>query len=409
MPLEVNKYPNSLQALEQQLERARHDFPVTRATVLAQNLVDGAIRLDLERARNLGMVQKYKEQGIVRDAANPPEFEHPDARSGTGTDNPAHPLPDGEHWNEGRRATLTGAEYGTDDKGRPFCPYMNNGLNGRGLLWLYGPNHCIDNGVLEIAPDEQGRPTLFIIGIKRKDDPQQRPALSGGFAKFKEDGKGGYVFDNDAILETRVEEFFEEMVSDSVPLLPEYAARVEPEVAAAQKAAETRGGGPLSAWRAEEIREQVTVGLKTEQVQALDPEFFVRLKDFLAHGHEAFAGPVLTSGRNTNNAWIESRMNWVLLEDDTWRKIAGNGPFDYKLSGGDDSAGVFHYPVSPQTIKTAIPSHGPMMTFMLASFVLDAQERGIKLNPHIVQQLEDVGNFYKPPPNSAPPPSPALS
>ena len=406
MTLTVDHYPDSLHKLDSQLAQAQQAHPGTRATVLARALIDGAIRLDLERARVLGLVASYKEHGVVRDADHPPEFEHPDGRSGIGTDNPAHPLPDGEHWNEGRRATLTGAVYGTDDKSRPLNPYMNTGLTGRGMMWLYGPNHCIDNGVLEIAADEQSQPVLNIIGIRRKDDAQKRPALSGGFAKFMQADDGSYFFDEEAILETRLEEFFEEMVSDSVPLLPAYAARVEGEFAEAVQSAGSRSGGALSPERIHELRDQTVVALKLEQVRALDPGFLARLKDFLAQGHECFAGPVLSSGRATNNAWIESRMNWVMLDEATWKHIAGNGPFDYKLSGGDDSDGVFHFPVTPETIKSALPSHGPMMTYMLASFLLDAQERNIDLHPNIMRQLEDIADFYSPS-AAVPPPVPA--
>jgi hypothetical protein len=407
MTLTVDHYPNSLHELDEQLAQARRGHPGTRINVLAQTLIDGAIRLDMERARNLGLVASYKEHGVVRDADHPPEFEHPDARSGAGTDNPAHPLPNGEHWNQGRRATLTGAEYGADDKGRPVNPYMNTGLTGRGMMWLYGPNHCIDNGVLEIATDEHGQPVLNIIGIRRKDDAQKRPALSGGFAKFRKAADGSFFFDQEAILDTRLEEFFEEMVSDSVPLLPAYAARVEAEFADAVQAAGSRSGGALSPERIHELRDQAVVALKLEQVRTLDPEFLARLKDFLAQGLECFAGPVLASGRATNNAWIESRMSWVMLDEAAWKNIAGNGPFDYKLSGGDDSDGVFHFSVTPETIKSALPSHGPMMTFMLASFLLDAQERGVDLHPNIMRQLENIADFYSPPSAALPPSNPA--
>ncbi len=403
MPFEIDHYPDSLRKLDAQLQEAFAAYPETRRTKLAQILADGAIRLDLERARNLGIVEKYRKAGVVRNPDNPPEYDSPNTGGGAASDDPAHPLPDGERWNEGRRRSSTDVEYGLDAKGRPVNPFLNTGLCGRGMMWLYGPNHCIDNGVLQIKSDENGIPTLYIVGIKRKDDPQQRPAMSGGFAKFKRTPDGGYVLDEEAILDSRLEEFFEEMISDSVPLLPEYESRIEKEYADAIARVMARPGTVLDDEHKEEIREQVVTALKLQQVRDLDPGFLERLRDFLAHGRECFAGPVISSGRATNNAWIETRLSWVLLDDDKWKKIVGNGQFDYRLSGGDDSAGVHHFPVTPETIRTALPSHGPMMTFMLASFLLDAQEKGIALHPNIMRQFEDLGDFYNPAPGSQPP------
>jgi hypothetical protein len=390
-------YPDSLQGLKAQFDGAQRDYPATRITALARAITDGAVRLDMERGRNLGIVEKYRKLGIVRDTNNPPEIDHPDTGGGPEADDPEHPLPPGEHWNEGRRATMTGARYTLDEKGRPVNPYMNTGLQGRGMMWLYGPNFTIENGVLEIAPDENGEPALFIVGIRRKDDPQQRPAMSGGFAKYKKLPDGSYTFDEEAILETRLEEFFEEMVSDSVPLLPAYAARVDAGYEAAVKKILSRPGTILSPEHTEQVREQVVTGLKLKQVRDMDPGFLDRLKDFLAQGREAFAGPLVSSGRITNNAWIESRLRWVMLDQEKWKQIAGNGPFDYKLSGGDDAAGVVYYSVNAETIRTALPAHGPMMTWMLASFLLDAQERGVEVHPNIIRQIEEVAAFYNPP------------
>ncbi|HTK85792.1 MAG TPA: hypothetical protein VL625_11985 [Patescibacteria group bacterium] len=402
MPFKIDHYPDSLKALNAQISAARAAFPNTRATRIAQILTEGGMRLDLERAHNLGIVEAYRKAGVVRNPDDPMEYDSPNTGGGAASDDPAHPLPDGEQWNEGRRKTLTGVSYELDEKGRPINPYMNTGLRGRGMMWLYGPNHCVDNGVLQISPDENGTPTLYIVGIRRKDDPQQRPAMSGGFAKFRKTPDGGYVLDEDAILETRLEEFFEEMISDSVPLLPEYEARIEKEYADAIARTTARPGTVLTEEHKEEIKEQVVTALKLQQVRDLDPGFLDRLREFLSHGRECFAGPVISTGRATNNSWIESRQNWVLLEHDRWRGIVGNGRFNYQLSGGDDSAGVHHFPVTPETIRTALPSHGPMMTFMLASFLLDRQEKGIELHPNIMRQLEDLADFYSPAPGAQP-------
>jgi hypothetical protein len=131
-----------------------------------------------------------------------------------------------------------------------------------------------------------------------------------------------------------------------------------------------------------------------EQVRALDPDFMTRLEQHLRQGHECFAGPVLAGSRNTNNAWIESRLAWTVLDDEVWAKIRGSSPrFDYQLSGGDDAKGVHHYRYDQDLIMNAVASHGPMMAFIAASFLLKEQAEGRAVAPSILAQLESVADF----------------
>lgn len=389
MTLIIDRYPDSLKSLRAQFDRAGTAFPGTKPVLLARDLVQGAIAMDMDRARNKPVHPAYAAAGIARNPANPPEFEHPSIIGKDYADDPADPLKPGEKWNEGRRATLTGAWYGLDDKGRPVCPYMNFGITGRGLLGLHGPNTAVDNGILILKEDG-----LYLVGIHRKDSVTKRPALSGGFAKFEKQAGGQFVFDEKADLETRVEEFFEELVSGSVELLPEYAARVDKELNHKISLIEAgRGGKPVSDHERDEQREQVETAVKMQQVRDLDPGFMERLTDFLAQGIECFSGPVLGDQRGTTTAWIESRLSWVMLDDKVWAEIKGDDKFGYELKAGDDADGVHPFKFGPDIVDTAVASHGAMMTFMAASFVLDSQMTGRPVPVVVMNQLRQTADF----------------
>ncbi len=357
------KHFSSIQVLEKDLAEA----PDTKLTSLARDIIDGARELYFENAENLKNHQEYK---VKRDFENPQEYTH-DSVLG---------IPDIENI----LPTNTGIEYKFNDKGHAINPYMNTGLTGRGLLWQYGPNHAIDNGILYIKDD-----LLYAMGIFRKDSGQ-RPALSGGFAKFKKT-EDGYVLDEEALLETRVEEFFEEMISGSITLLPEYETKVtkayNDEV---DRRMQTRDHN-LEKYKLDEIREQVTTQLKMQQVQDIAPRFFTRAKEILAQSTECFAGPILSDRRNTNNAWIETRLSWLLLSDAKWNYIKGINPkFNYKFAAGDDADSVRLFKVDADLIQSSNASHSSMFAFMIASFVLDSQKQGTKLSTETKQQIKSI-------------------
>lgn len=367
MVLTINQYPDSLQALRKQIQEAQKKYPGTEITKLAQRLVQGAVDLDMAKARGLGVNGRYS--GVVRSSVQPPEYDHPYLKTAVWADNSQCPLQPGEQWHKGRRATRTGAVYGFDAQGRPLNPYMNTGLNGRGCLGQFGPNHAVDNGLVAIRDGK-----FYIIGITRKHD-NDAPALSGGFAKYDRN----YDLDPQTDMISRVEEFFEEMVSDSVQLLPEFSVRIPK--------------GNLSDHEANDSR---ITALKLEQVRKYDPAFLQRIEDYLRGGVECFSGPVLADGRITNNAWIESRICWTFLDDKTWNGIKGDNKFNYQLSGGDDASSVVWHYFDPAIIRTAYASHGPLMGFMAASFLLHAQAHHQPLPQTVLKQVRAVADFLSP-------------
>lgn len=391
------EYPNSLKALEDDLKNS----PDTYITSLARNIIEIAKEYDLELAHNLKTYPEYLIDGqlIKRDPKNTVEFTHSSVLGAPDADCLAQPIGEGEEWNKGRRATNTGAIYKINDKGLPINPYIKTGITGQGLLWQYGPNHAVDNGIITIKPDENNIPTLYAIGINRKDSTH-RASFAGGFTKFKKTEQG-YIIDNEVIATSQTEEFFEEMLSGSIELAPEYSAKLDAlfntEIAERMKKRST----PLGQDKLDEIKCQILTHLKMQQVKDHDKDFFKRLVKLFSNAKECFAGPILNSARATDNAWIESRLLWILIDDDTWRYIKGENPkFDYNLSAGDDAAAVKYFKLDGDLIRNASSSHKAMFAFMIASFILETQKQHRELDKTIFNQIKDMYEVLKTKPSN---------
>ena len=168
-----------------------------------------------------------------------------------------------------------------------------------------------------------------------------------------------------------------------------------------------RNGQPLSHHQKDEIAEQVETALKLDQVNALDPDFMIRLREVVAKGHSCFAGPMLNDNRNTNNAWIETRLSWFMMDDATWAYVKGPSPvFPYAFSAGDDASGVVEHEITPQLIKDAFASHGALFTFLAASYLLKTQQDGQQVGTDIITQLSEVADYLAPFNGSYQPPEP---
>lgn len=366
--------------VREQLARAEAAYPGSRVTALARRLVEGAERYDLARLARVPLDGQMKKTGVTRDYNNPPFTNLFPGEPGC--DDPACPLEPGESWNAPgtRRATASGVVYGTGPDGLPVNPYTRTGLKGPGILWQCGPNHAVDNGIVALRPDENGRMTAYALCIARKYD-DGAVAMAGGFMKMKKEADGAYVYDDEAARHSRAEEFFEEMISGSVTLRPEFAARLD---------------GTLEG----EKKDQQETALKMEQVRAFDPGFFQRLEDVLGGARLCYAGPVVNATRNTDTSWIETRVHWLVLDDAAWEKItgekiAGGDPagFGYALSAGDDAAGLSWQRLDAALLDRAFDSHGAFFAYMSASFLLDAQDKGAVPGPAILEQFEDMASF----------------
>lgn len=380
------QYPDYISVLRQDFSKAVESFPDTELTKLADDLIQGALQLDYLKATRLPVHHKFG--NIVRNPENAVYFEEAETLKAAWADDPSFPLKEGEMWNKGHRETATGQIYELGEDGKPINPYMATGIKGRGILGAFGPNHAVDNGMIVIKYDEQGKLSIYsVLGILRKYD-NNAPALAGGFAKYK-DGDIA-ALDHDAIAQNQTDEFFEEVISGSIELLPEFQSQIENRLHIVLEPYDK-----ITHEFYEEHEEQVITALKMEQIEKYDPEFLQRLKAHIRSGHECFAGPVLNDPRNTDTAWIESHLFWVVFNDQTWRDIKGNDMFGYKFSGGDDASDIIFHKFDPDTVQNAYASHGPMMCFMAASYVLDAQARGNKIEESVVAQLQTVADYLQ--------------
>lgn len=409
------KYPNSIQQLEIDLSEA----PNTAMTTMAKRMIEGAKQFDLKKIKNLGV--NFKMKGVERNYEDPVSCTTEEVALAAWADPlDGYPIEKGGKWNKGRRATNTGVEYnafghvgridkrylashfeehGNEGGSFPINPYMNTGIIGRGCLGSYGPNHAVDNGALVLKADENGTPTLYALGILRKYD-DCAPAFAGGFAKYERNDDGGYDFNRDSIVQWQLEEFFEETISGSIDLMPKYRDRLPFELAMEVQNMVMSVRNPrftkklLTEDRIKILQAAIEAHLKFQQVQDQDPEFLNRLREVIAAGHECFAGPVLNDNRNTNTSWIETRLSWFMMDEETWAHIKGDDPmFDYQFSAGDDASDVVYHRLDKDLIQNAFASHGPMFAFMAASFVLDAQKGGVELDPAIMVQMEDIVDF----------------
>ena len=127
------QYPNSIPKIEDALEKA----PDSALTNLARRIVEGAKAFDIQKTADLGI--NFKLQGYHRNTDNPAFAEHDVIKGAPWADDPQNPLEKGERWNHGRRATATSITYRFNEAGHPVNPYMNTGLQGRGVLGQYGP------------------------------------------------------------------------------------------------------------------------------------------------------------------------------------------------------------------------------------------------------------------------------
>lgn len=379
-------YPNAIKKLEQQLTEA----PASLITTLAGRIIEGAKAYDNFRVRKVIDDYDYP-GGIKRNFTAAVEHTADHVFGAPWADSPDAPLKVGEVWNKGRRASLTGQKYGLDAKGLPINPYLNTGIKERGVIGLYGPNHAVDVGLLTVKKDNEGKLSLYAYGIMKG----KKPAFCGGFAEYTDKDENGFVIGRDIWLLNQAREFFEEMVSGSIKLVEPFAGSLEKEYQRAiASRVESRGGKPLSEHQVKEIGAQIETQLKLRQVQEQDPGFLQRLNEIFQESQECYSGPVRSSNRNTDTAWVETYLSWVRMDDEKWDYICGENPvFDYQLSAGDDADDVVAHRIDENLLKSANGTHSAMFLFMAASYLLDSQKRGLKLDPSVLQQLEGVANF----------------
>lgn len=380
-------YDMSLRVLHRDLCQAGEKGVEPDIADLAGQLVRKATEFDCMK---LGfMLQKPYNSAVDRNFTAPVSYDDVNLKAALWADNRDRPLEPQEKWNAGRRSTNINICYELNEQGYPVNPYFDYGVTGRGVIGRFGPNHAVDNGVLRIMNNRQGQPRLHALGIIRNDNGL--PALCGGFTNFVQGKDGRYPYTRKVALFSQASEFVEELVSGSVTLKSEFADGIEQEIADAILEQELSLGQKLAQNKKLALRNEIITHRKMRQIDAEDPGFLRRVYDAFDGAHECYAGPVLNSGRNTNNAWMETRLSWFMLDEERWDKIRGNNNYDFVA--GDDAQAVLWHEITPDLVRGATGSHGAFFTYLLSSYLLTTKDRDEDRLAGIRQQAQELLTF----------------
>jgi len=390
-------YHHSLRQLYFQWQKADVTHPDKEAVNLARELIHQAVRFDQNRVTKL-LQQKFDGK-IERNFDQPETYTSSFVIGQSWSDHLDQPLDQEEQWNHDRRATNNGMKYKLDEDGYPINPYCDYGVKGRGMIGLYGPNHAVDDGVLRIMANADGKLSLHALGIIRNDSGL--PALCGGFTNFVKYGDGIYPYNDQVKIDTQAHEFFEEMVSGSVTLLPEYAEGLENEIACHIQAREITEGHELSEYYCKMIAAETTTHRKVQQVQKEDPLFFSRLRQAFREATPCYEGPVMSSSRNTNTSWMETKLSYFIMDEAKWEEIKGDNKFDYKLIAGDDAGQAMWHEITPELIQNA-ESHGAFFTYLLSAYLLNETQNNPEILAAVKDQARDLLAFFKEEPAPTP-------
>lgn len=384
-------YNKALSAMHDTLYQAALDKQDWDSCVLAACLMNQAMSHDIRQTYKL--IEKPYVGSIQRNLDCPPDYNHPSLVGQIWADDADHPLEIGETWNAGRRETNTHVPYPYNENGLPLNHYLNYGINGRGVIGRFGPNHAVDDGVLRIMPNKDGKPTLHALGIVRKDNGLS--ALCGGFTEFSIDSDGEYRYLHSDMIHTQAKEFVEELVSGSIELMPEYAKGLDEDIQHALSRRATAQGKPLSEKQTAAITDEIITHRKIIQIETEDPQFIKNIEDAFSNAYPCYAGPVLNSDRNTNNAWMETRLSWIMLDEPTWDKIKGDNKFNYQLAAGDDAESVLWYEITPELMTKANGSHDAFFAYLLSGYLLTQKHEDKRILQAVQEQAQDLITYFR--------------
>lgn len=351
------------------IERARITHPDQEAVDLSQKLMELGKALDMDQLQK--NLSRDFDGSVPRDFNDPKEYTCPFILGKPWADNPAAPLAQGEAWNMFNRASNTGLDYSFDQDGYPVNPFYNYGVKGRGIVGRYGPNHTVDVAPCRIFKNKEGRLSFHILGIIRNDN--NLPALCGGYVNFRQEANGTYPYNPAIVHQSQMLEFFEELVSGSIELLPSYAEGLDKEIDDAFKAHEKNSGFAPTEWWKNAITRERTTHRKLFQIEQEDPQFLHHIEDCFRQATPCYNGPMLSSIRNTNNAWMETRLSWFMMDEEKWNTIKGKNRFNYDLQAGDDALAVLWHEVTPALLQSA-GSHRQLFCYVLASYLAHSQQ-----------------------------------
>jgi hypothetical protein len=379
-----NQYDQFLKGMYSPFNKSLITGKDREAAELAHQLIAQAKILDIQRAHD---VLAKPINGIARSIDIPPRYTNENVIGQIWADDEDFPLKPGEVWNYGNRGTASGVTFSFDADSKPICPYFNFGLNGRGMIGRFGPNHAVDMAPYQILDNGRGGQSLFVRGIIRQDSGL--PALCGGFTNFEKAPNGSYPYTLQTMVTTQANEFFEEMISGSVELMPYYTKDLDQEIIEEIEKRETLLKKPLSTGLISRIANEITTHRKVLQVEHEDPQFLHNLRLAFLSAHECYSGPVISSIRNTNSAWMETRLSCFELDDKTWKAIKGKNEFNYEFKAGDDASHVLMHELTPGLIQNA-ESHGALFCYSMASALLTSKHKDRAVANAIKSQAEHL-------------------
>lgn len=385
-------YNQALQSTHSILAAAIANGQDAETTALAASLISCARTYDIQQTYHL--LDTPYNKTVIRNPDNPPDFTSPHLIGQPWADDPSAPLEPGEDWNTFRRKVNIDIAYPVKNN-LPVCPYLNFGISGRGVIGRYGPNHAIDNGILRIMSNTDGKQTLHALGIIRQDN--NKAALCGGFVNFVHSADGHYHYNRSDMIANQTAEFVEELVSGSVELTPSYAAGLDQDIkdAIAQRAAAEAHA--LSADETQSIADAIITHRKMAQIATEDPQFLDNISHAFSNAYPCYAGPVLNSDRNTNQAWMETRLSWILLDKPGWTQMKGDNKFNYELIAGDDARSVLWHEITPELMQNANGSHDAFFSYMLSGYLLTQKHDDPQILANVKDQASKLIHFFASP------------
>jgi hypothetical protein len=319
--------------------------------------------------------------GRVFTSGHAPHYVSPSVLGASWADSVEAPLRNGDAWNTGRHASLTGYQYQIGANGFPINPYMQTGIAGQGVNGPFGPSHIVDLALFEYSAGG----ALCLRAINK--GPMR--LLCGGYVEGT-----NYDDPSSRFANALAHEMFEELISGSVALLPNYCQHLDANIAAYIGERQTKNPSyqPSDRDITRITREQETQ-LKLAQVKQNDPEFWDKLHTYCAELTCAYRGLISASNRNTDNAWVESAMYWGVMNDATWENMRGPRPkFNYAFAAGDDADDQGVYVIDRDLLETMPGTHAAMVMY---GFLQHLASMDAPPSPRLMAQFQDNLSYMR--------------
>jgi hypothetical protein len=368
MQISANDNPLN-QAYQQSLTPLFQDIAYRRGSDIPNSIIDLSCTLidlgiQVDKRLLISRFNTLYDIDVERDVDHPPFYMSHACVGQPWADTPFGPVSKNEKWNAGRRKSYMNNGYLLDKENRPINPFYNFGVMGPGVIGRYGPNHAIDIAPVRMIPGKSGMPSLHVLGIVRMDD--RLPSLCGGFVDCMPPLDAVFPYTSEQKTESITHEFLEEMVCGSFRLDDPHAAGLSAEITKAIQERTKQHGDDMDHDSVQRLYRQMVTHRKMIQIYDRDPGFISRLTDHFSRTHTCYNGPVMSSTRNTNSAWMETSVSWVKLDPNIWEDMTTDCTYPYTFQAGDDAADVKWHHIDLDLVRSS-GAHGAFFCYILAS------------------------------------------